>query len=439
MFTTDDIRPIPKYILKLIGKIDKTNDIRFANENRFYSYLTKYRNQLLQVIVACKTKGKKWYCKQVAIHGLHADKCFVKDMAYFSLGGYAVGWFEQGLSKYQKWYESEYWGWAEDKYFNPYAPVINMEYVFRFPQFKYCAIDLVHTTEVLKYLRLYEKYPQMEMFAKFGLNNYIFSKQILAKISKDKKFRIWLIQHRDELTKHYFYISTILLSYKTGKSLDEMQKYESIRKELQHHDNYRQIKEIIDKCEHSKLLSYITEQDTNLSSYADYLSACSHLGIDMQETKNKYPHNFKHWHDVRIDQYHTKLAEEDERRKQELYNQFSLIANKYLSLQRNLKDDFVVIIAKSPIDLINEGEKLNHCVGRMNYDQKFAREESLIFFVRNKDDIQTPFVTLEYSLSKHKVLQCYGESDSTPANEVLNFVYKKWLPYANRKIRQIAI
>ena len=104
-----------------------------------------------------------------------------------------------------------------------------------------------------------------------------------------------------------------------------------------------------------------------------------------------------------------------------------------------MKDKFVVIIAKSPLDLINEGEILHHCVGRMNYDQKFAREESLIFFVRNKQDIETPFVTLEYSLKNHKVLQCYAAHDTKPEDNVLNFVINKWLPYANRKLRQLAI
>ncbi|MCR4661165.1 MAG: hypothetical protein K5765_04085, partial [Clostridia bacterium] len=151
MYTTDNIKPIPKYILKLIEKQDHSSCMRYSNNTRFYSYLTRYKNEILQVTVACRNKGKKWYCKQVAIHGLHASKCFVKDMAYFSVAGYKVGWYEQGLSKYQKWYESEYWGWADDKYFNVYAPVVNKEYVFKFPNFKYCAIDLVNTTQILKY------------------------------------------------------------------------------------------------------------------------------------------------------------------------------------------------------------------------------------------------------------------------------------------------
>ena len=98
----------------------------------------------------------------------------------------------------------------------------------------------------------------------------------------------------------------------------------------------------------------------------------------------------------------------------------------------------MIIIAKSPADLIKEGEILHHCVGRMGYDQKFAREETLIFFVRNKDAIETPFVTLEYSLKNHKILQCYADNDTKPTEQVLEFVNNKWLPYANKKIRKIA-
>ena len=73
----------------------------------------------------------------------------------------------------------------------------------------------------------------------------------------------------------------------------------------------------------------------------------------------------------------------------------------------------------------------------MNYDQKFAREESLIFFVRNKQDIETPFVTLEYSIKNKKVLQCYGYKDSKPEEQVLDFVNNTWLPYANKKLKKL--
>ena len=82
---------------------------------------------------------------------------------------------------------------------------------------------------------------------------------------------------------------------------------------------------------------------------------------------------------------------------------------KYLPLERTKDDVYVVIIAQSPAELIKEGETLHRCVGRMNYDQKVAREQSLIFFVRRADRITEPFVTMEYSLESKRVLQLWQE------------------------------
>lgn len=58
--------------------------------------------------------------------------------------------------------------------------------------------------------------------------------------------------------------------------------------------------------------------------------------------------------------------------------------------------------------------------------------------IRMKDEPEKPLVTVEYSLKDKKVLQCYGDHDSKPNDNVMEFVNKKWLPYANRKLKQIA-
>ena len=141
---------------------------------------------------------------------------------------------------------------------------------------------------------------------------------------------------------------------------------------------------------------------------------------------------------MRIDQYATARAEADRKAKQELYEKFACIAEKYLPLEHDKRSAFICIIARSPADLVREGEILHHCVGRMNYDMRFVREDSLIFFVRTKAQPDTPFVTLEYSLKTHKVLQCYGEHDHKPNDEVLHYVNKVWLPYANKTLKKLA-
>lgn len=434
----EKIKHIPKYIIELVRK----KDLELCKEQdghvRFYSYLTKNGGELVKMTVAVKTRYKKWYCKQVAMHGIHSDKCYLKDMIFYYIGGYIVGWYEQGLTKQPKWYEDAEWGWNDDNLFDPYAPIVNKEYLAKFSKYKYAAWELYKEPDILQYLRLYEQYPQTEYILKLGLNSYVKSKMILEKIEKDKYFRKWLAKNREELKSKNHYITTVMQAYRKNKPLAEIQAFEAAKKELRYNSAYKPIKELF-KDNLERFFSYIGKQQANISSYADYLKACNYLGLDMAVDKNLYPHDFKRWHDIRIDEYHTAKAIKDEAERKILYEQFANIAEKYLPLQYEKQNVFVAVIARSPTDLIREGEVLHHCVGRMNYDQRMIREESLIFFIRNAGNPDVPFVTVEYSPKNKKVLQCYGESDTKPNESVLTYVNKVWLPYANRQIKKLQL
>lgn len=434
------IKPIPQRIAKQIRNKDERSG-NYSNV-RFYAYFAKIKGELVKITVACKNYEKQWFCKQVAVHGVHSKNCLVRDMEY-NLMGYTVGWYNQGLSKERKRYDDGNWYSAEDKYYNPVATVINRKYALKLDAFRYSAIDKYPYCDELKYLRVYEQYPQAEYFIKIGLQHLATNKTLLKKAGKDKNFRKWLIQNTRQLRNQYgnypyFSAKTILASYKANMSVLEGEaKERAINETLRNYNYINTISKIIPNNEISEFLNYIQKQETNISSYSDYVKACEYLNLDMSLPKNRYPHDFKRWHDIRIDEYNTAKAIADEKQKQEMYAKFAIVSEKYLPLQRNLKDAFIVLIARTPKDLIHEGDYLHHCVGRMNYDQRVIREESLIFFIRNKDNPDIPFVTVEYSLKQHKVLQCYGDKDTKPAAHVLDFVHKKWLPYANRKLKQL--
>lgn len=435
----EKIKPIPKYIREKIHQYDK----KFYNgtyaRNHFYSYLTKNDGELVKVTVAVKVKKGVWYCKQVAVHGVHSDKCFVKDMEFTYVGGYIVGWYAEGFGKHKPWYEDGYWGWTDDKLFDPYAPIINREYILEhFPEYKFSAIDRFTGIDVFKYLRLYEQYPQIEYLTKLGLHNLAMSKQILKLCGQDKRFRKWLAQNRSTLNKSFLYIPVVLQAYKKNRNVLELQSYYKAKLSMDKDQTLAPLKDAF-KREREKLYHYLSKQNTNTHSYLDYWNACNYLGLNMTEDKNRYPHDFRRWHNIRIDEYHTAKALNDERERKELFNKFATVAEKYFLLQYDKKSNFISIIAHSPNDLINEGQALGHCVGRMNYDQKFAREESLIFFIRTKEHPDVPLVTVEYSPSQKCVLQCYGKGNKTPDGNVLEFVNKKWLPFANRQIKKLAV
>ena len=105
--TEKDIRPIPNYILKEIHKRDMKIYPWQENIVRFYAYLTVWKKELIKVTVAVSTiKGKQWACKQVAVHGVHSPKCYVRDMEYNYLGhGFNVGWYAEELQSRPKQFE----------------------------------------------------------------------------------------------------------------------------------------------------------------------------------------------------------------------------------------------------------------------------------------------------------------------------------------------
>ena len=433
----EKIKPIPKYIEKMIHKRDVTDFPKQDGTLRYYCYLTKNDGELVKVTVAVKNRCKKWYCKQVAIHGVHSKQCFLRDMVFYYIGGYRVGWHDMGFYSERRWYENGLWDDHEDRYFDPWAPVVNMEYLAKFPEYKYAAWELYSGYRIIQYLRLYEQFPQMEYLMKMGLKDYAFSKQLLRKAGKDKRFRKWLSVNRTELMREYYYVSTILTAYRTGESLADTQAFEETKKSFCRDGSFQDIRDMLDG-DYKAYFSYIVKQKITHRLYLDYLRACNYLGLDMKEAKNRYPHDFMRWHDIRIDEYRTAKAVKDKEKRAELYTQFASIAEKYLPMQHTKRSGFVAIIARSPADLVAEGNALDHCVGSMGYEQKFIREETLIFFIRAKDTPDTPLVTVEYSLSKKKILQCYAYHNTKPADDILHYVNKVWLPYANRTLKQIA-
>ena len=431
----ENIKPIPKYILKKIKKADKERHPTPIGILRFYSYFTKNSGELVKMTVAVKHRYKKWYCKQVAIHGLHSDKCWVKDMAFHYIAGYKVGWYYEGISKYKDWYESPEWGYADDKMFDPYAPIVNPEYITKFPEFKYSAYELYKGVDLLKYLRVYEKHPGVEMLVKLGLQDFAHRKTIINKCEKDKLFRKWLFKHAKDIRHRYYYVSSIIMAYNKKITLDEAQRIESIRKSLMNKD-YKEIRAAIQR-DYIGFDDYIKGQKISYYQYRDYAAACNYIGLDMSLKKNRFPHDFKTWHDIRIDEYAKERQKMKEKEQKAFIKQFKSVAMKYLPLERAKDEDYIIIIAKTPNQLVKEGSTLHHCVGRMNYDSKMAREETLIFFIRYKDKPNKPLATMEYSPKQKQILQCYGDHDSPPEKALSYFVRKKWLPYANRKLKKL--
>lgn len=65
----------------------------------------------------------------------------------------------------------------------------------------------------------------------------------------------------------------------------------------------------------NKFINYLIKLNINDYTYINYLNACEYLGLNMSGDKNRYPHDFKKWYYIRIDQYYIQKALDDKKQK----------------------------------------------------------------------------------------------------------------------------
>lgn len=233
-----------------------------------------------------------------------------------------------------------------------WCPCVNKEYVEKFPKYKYCAYKEYPYNDFFKYLKVYDKFPQAEYLVKMGLEARAMSIMLLRQCKKDKQFCKWLYKNRLKIKYGGYYVTAILTAYQKGLPLDKVQAHEAAKKRLCSEEGFQPIRDMLKQIgDYEKFVNYISTQRTSNRSYLDYLEACNYLNIDMSIDKNRYPHDFKTWHDIRINEYASAKAKAYAISRKEFNAKFKIIAKKYESLQENCKGSFICIIARSPNEL----------------------------------------------------------------------------------------
>jgi len=86
---------------------------------------------------------------------------------------------------------------------------------------------------------------------------------------------------------------------------------------------------------------------------------------------------------------------------------------------------YAVVVPKSAKMLLDEGNAMKNCIGKMGYDKKIANGESLIFFLRGQDgrknvDVEVRVHKIGKSV-KLEVAQCYNPCNQVAPDEAKAF------------------
>lgn len=294
---------------------------------------------------------------------------------------------------------------------------------------------------LLEYIRMYRKYPIVETFMKLELYRFILNQKAIDFASENKTFRKWINSHAEEIK--FMAFQTARNAWKKNPNGNANDYYNSLMYRIRCGQAIATAdKEIYNYTlkftTQEKINDYLVENNIGSSSYFDYLKACQWLQLNFNDTKVLFPKEFRMYHDEYTKQYHDwKIENEklEEIKKSESITKGMLKTATKFNCFNYVGNDYMVVVAKSKIELIDEGRELNHCVGRMDYDKRQAAGKSMICFLRKKSEPETPYVTIELGLTDFKIKQCYAEHDTRPCQEVIDFAYNVWLKECNKERR----
>lgn len=300
--------------------------------------------------------------------------------------------------------------------------------------------------------------PAMEMFFKAGMYKLvdfmIRRKGITKYINRragtplkqlrlaDKAMLNRLIREKGDVD----YLKILQLETKTGEQYTEKQE-KFIKEIYKSWGGEKKLKQLLTYMSLEKLMNrverYRKENNQSLyqtmNRYCDYLEMRKELGYDMENEVFLFPKN--------LEKKHQEMVNEKNKRTDELYitkvkNEYGEIEKRFKKLDRKYhyeKDGLEIRPVKDAEEIVMEGRKQHHCVGREVYLKKHNQGKSYILLLRKKEEPNVPYYTIE--IRGEEILQWYGKFDKKPDKEQVDEWLQKYVDYLKikeKKVRKIA-
>lgn len=336
------------------------------------------------------------------------------DFYFTYLGGYNVNYLKNKKFSYYR-IEPEKRMCKNDCIYNisPIATIIDERIYNEF--FRYIKKPLDKRFISLKFLELSQELPYLTEFIinnnHYELINYVksikkFNKhqlKMLSKISKNKVINLDDINFiKSNLTKK---------DYERRKYNNKLKLYKRkySRKLIELNVNEKFIDDLIE---------YIVKNDININTYYDYLNDLTFFKIKFIKA-SLMPRSFNISHEIL---YKRKETKQNEMFDKEMYKISNSLGNHYTF------DKFELYIPISTNELIDCGNKLENCVGRLNYNERIYKHDSLICFLKMKDII---FGCVE--ITNNKIAQCLGYKNESISPYFEKMINKILIPQIRTK------
>ena len=297
----------------------------------------------------------------------------------------------------------------------------------------------------IDYLKRYQQTPQIEMLVKMGLTGVV--KELIScryGIVKDEHaktpdtflgIRKCRVHQLIEKQGNVDLLETMQVEYRMGatwtdEQLEHIAEAGLKRGQIEVATAYMSLQQLLNriekyaKCEWGTRCVNGEQRLKNITTtYMDYLNMRIALGYDLTNTVYQQPRDLSAAHAKMVAESSQKEAD---KRLNEVKERFPNIRKQYRKLRNRYyyeDERFLIRPARSAEEIVEEGRILHHCVGGDNYLRKHNEGESYILMLRQQEEPEIPYITVEISEKNDRILQWYGAHDKKPDEKNM----QKWL------------
>lgn len=340
----------------------------------------------------------------------------------------------------------EKWHYGRGCHF-PYHETVNVA-ALKETRFKYCRYADVGTgpTGLVDWLMLYRQEPKVEHLAKAGWYGLVTPMGLQA--LKDRKVFDWMRKHTKEASEG-LRPQYLVWAARHGRSLMEAVKFFDFKRKFKYnmwgvnnaigirwqeeHGTYNVPREDRLKIDWWRLYSMWSKWKIDVTEYVNYLQAAVESGLDWRNDGTLYPPT-KGGREAFMERYErleAQVAAERRKRarrakKAEGGRLKALFAErmpeiemfqKSLERVKTLKGcGYSLVLAKTQEELIQEGKKMNNCVGNGVYGRGILEGDTLILMLKGADG--RSYCDIEIERKTWSVRQCYTKGNQLPPDEV---------------------
>jgi len=215
------------------------------------------------------------------------------------------------------------------------------------------------------------------------------------------------------------------IARKQGKRLTAEQLAEMI--ELY---DVRKFEKILKYAPIIKALRYLREQPDYVSEkeiiYSDYLDSCITLKQDIKNSFVLFPKDLKMAHDVNTELINEIKNKEEYKKHNTKYAAIKRMSKELNNLYYYDDNKFLIRAPEDAAEIVKEGQSLHHCVGGGEYSERMANKSIVILFLRDKQNPQTSYYTLEIDRKTNTIKQCHGYKNQDSDKQRIDSFLKKF-------------